>query len=367
MTGTPVLSAERRDIPGLDGLRALSILLVLSAHLVTHSVLWPQLPQLAGLGTLGVEIFFAISGYLITTLLLREWGKKWSIDLSQFYLRRVTRIFPAYYVFLAISAVSVSLGLFSPAGGRWWPAPLYLTNLITTNSLIGHSWSLSVEEQFYLSWPFAISKLGPRRAYVAALLTFVTAPIIRILLFVTTRNNWLASSWNHDFIAAGCMVALLERDILSGGSARLARALQSRFVMLASLVLVALHLILGPSTGLLFGINLSLGLSIEAVSAALIVGWCVRNGTTTTIGGLLENPIVRRIGVLSYSIYLWQQPFLFGYAPIPRWSWLPATLLCAWMSYRFVETPALALRRRLARARRPFSVPVRVAPRDDSP
>lgn len=340
-----LVSTERRNIPGLDGLRALSIVFVIAAHAIMNYRFLPNLPQLAELGTLGVEIFFAISGYLITTLLLREWSRDSAIDLSGFYIRRVTRIFPAYYVFLVICAIGIAIGFLSAAGGRWWPAPLYLSNLITTNNLIGHSWSLSVEEQFYLTWPLAVSKWGPRRASVAAIIAVLTAPIFRIGLYVFTRNGWLASSWNHDFIAMGCLLALLERGVLPGGSVLLSRLLRTPVVIVASLALLVLHVGFGETRNVLFAVRLGALLSVEALCAALVVGWTVRN-SASVVGRLLEAKPVRTLGVLSYSLYLWQQPFLFRYVPMQWWASLLGTLVCAWLSYRLVERPALALRRR---------------------
>lgn len=347
MTATAVISAERRDIPTLDGLRAISIACVLLSHFLLHTAFLSRFPYLAEFGSLGVEIFFGISGYLITTLLLREFSVRRAIDIPRFYLRRVTRIFPAYYVFLGLCALAVWVGVIVVERGRWWPALAYVSNLVMTNVLIGHSWSLSVEEQFYLTWPLALAALGPRRAWWVAIAVFVSGPLMRVALYGITHDGFIASSWNHDFIAAGCMMALSEQAPELRVSRRLELLLQSRWIALAPLGLVALHLAFGLSQRWVFAARVGAVFSVEAVLVALTLAWCVRN-PSTIVGRALEWRPLRAVGVLSYSLYLWQQPFLFNYVPIPRWTWLPASFVCAWLSYRLIELPALTLRKRFA-------------------
>jgi peptidoglycan/LPS O-acetylase OafA/YrhL len=142
---------DRRSIPSLDGLRAISISLVLLAH----ASLFPDFPKRLELTShfalLGVRVFYVISGYLITTLLLRELTRSPRIDLRRFYFRRTLRIFPPYYVFLGCVALAGAMGILSMGGARWIPAVTYTSNILSTGSwFIGHSWTLSMEEQFYI-------------------------------------------------------------------------------------------------------------------------------------------------------------------------------------------------------------------------
>src|SRR3954469_21177395 len=106
---------SKRVIPSLDGLRGISILLVIWSHALNAPV-----------GELGVQVFFVISGYLITTLLLQEYEASGGVDLSAFYMRRATRIMPAYVAYLLVIAGLIHLGFLSlPNGARWWPALTY--------------------------------------------------------------------------------------------------------------------------------------------------------------------------------------------------------------------------------------------------
>lgn len=136
-----------KRIPSLDGLRAIAIALVVVGHWAgTHNF-----PVGLGSAFLGVRIFFVISGYLITTLLLREQSQTATISLSEFYVRRAYRILPAATVFLAIMLITRRHEL------TWYHAAmaaLYLADFDPTRPMFfGHLWSLSVEEQFYLLWP----------------------------------------------------------------------------------------------------------------------------------------------------------------------------------------------------------------------
>src|SRR5438128_1629254 len=141
--------------PGLDGIRALAILLVLSFH-----------SGLLGGGFLGFYCFFVLSGFLITGLLFEEWDRRYWISLAGFYVRRMRRLFPA----LLLTIVGVGLVYFSVPGVEhgigYWPTvasvALYSSNWLAafgghhtwaSLGLLGHTWSLGIEEQFYLVWP----------------------------------------------------------------------------------------------------------------------------------------------------------------------------------------------------------------------
>ena len=160
-----------RHIPSLDGLRALSVLLVIVLHTLLRNHLYNQIPfvyRLVGNGSLGVFIFFVISGYLITTLLLREREKTGTISLKSFYIRRAFRILPPLYLYILFLAVLGATGHLPGMNRRELITALTLTrNYVPHVSLwaMEHFWSLCIEEQFYLLWPTVLVLLhaAPQR------------------------------------------------------------------------------------------------------------------------------------------------------------------------------------------------------------
>ena len=154
--GHPGAGTESSRIPSLDGLRAISIGMVLTAHLaasVTALEHRPLLLYTIGNGNRGVSVFFVISGFLITSLLLKERELTGKISLRDFYLRRAFRILPPFWVFLACIAVIWKLRIIETSWTNLGVALIFLRDYIPGDWWTGHSWSLSVEEQFYLLWP----------------------------------------------------------------------------------------------------------------------------------------------------------------------------------------------------------------------
>src|SRR4051812_33530313 len=142
-------------IPSLDGLRAISIAFVLFAHLAgTRNFPASRVVgKIVDFGALGVHVFFVISGYLITRLLLEELERRQRISLGRFYLRRTLRIFPPYYAFILALVAAQALGWLQLASRDVMHAMTYTSNYYLERSwFTGHTWSLSVEEQFYLLW-----------------------------------------------------------------------------------------------------------------------------------------------------------------------------------------------------------------------
>src|SRR4051812_6025192 len=183
---TPSHDSFRRTrvFASLDGLRCVSILGVIWFHTTARS------GGLAGSGFLGVELFFAISGFLITTLLLREAETRGRVSLKAFYLRRTLRIFPLYYVVLGAYVVLAWQFEHGPAGAIFWRnLPSYLTytsnwfvRLDSVRTIFYFAWSLATEEQFYLFWPLVIASSRSRWQAAAAMLGLVSvAQIVRLL------------------------------------------------------------------------------------------------------------------------------------------------------------------------------------------
>ena len=151
-----------RRMPGLDGLRALAILAVVWHHAHPGYAGWP----ISHNGFLGVDVFFVLSGFLITSLLLHEQQTTGAISLTQFYVRRSLRIFPLYYAVLALLAAYFALSKPSAQGLAFlselpWHLA-YASNWVGLESMMAITWSLSTEEQFYLVWPPVLALLGAR-------------------------------------------------------------------------------------------------------------------------------------------------------------------------------------------------------------
>lgn len=332
----------RREIPCLDGLRAISILLVLLAHFVYAERAWGLPQQLGQLGQTGVHVFFVISGYLITTLLVREYERTRTIRLRGFWWRRITRIAPAYVVYLLVVWLLVP----KPDEARWWPALTYTSNLFHTHWwLIGHSWSLSVEEQFYLTWPLALSALGPRKSRQLAGVVFLATPLVRALVYVETHAAWRALFWDYDFIAAGAFLALWRPN-----------GFRLRYSWLAPVAAVALSLLFVDAIRWRFAAQILIGLPLEAIAIALTLGSCLA-APSSRLGRVLDTRFLRWLGVISYSVYLWQEPFLRDDPPMAPLIGVPCAIAVAWLSFVLVERSGLRLRDRLPELLRQFFVP----------
>lgn len=158
---------QRRTFANLDGLRCISILAVLWYHVPRSD----KLPGVLERGFLGVDLFFVISGFLITTLLLREQDRHGRISLTAFYMRRTLRIFPIYYLslcgywlWIANSAHAAAIGLPQPFYASLLAYATYTANVVSTELSWRHTWSLATEEQFYLLWPPLLAWLGVRKS-----------------------------------------------------------------------------------------------------------------------------------------------------------------------------------------------------------
>ena len=317
-----------RRIPSLDGLRTISIGLVLLGHLY-GTANYPQNAVthfLSGYAHLGVQIFFAISGFLITTLLLNERQKTGRIDFYAFYLRRTRRIFPAAFFYITV------MWIVARPGYLWW-AYCYMMCYAGQGRpwLLGHLWSLSVEEQFYLLWPFALA-FGFLRKEKIAFAAMLLAPFARILF-------WRAGMHDideyfpavADSLVAGCLLAFY-RPMLQVKGRWLTRPLV--FLVLAVLTASIPWMLPRVRMQILLG-------GLPPVIIALFIFAAIERRDW-----LLNNRVTYALGVLSYSLYLWQQPFL-NRASTQWWTAFPVNLLlalaCAVGSYYVVERPFLRM------------------------
>jgi peptidoglycan/LPS O-acetylase OafA/YrhL len=336
-------------IPSLDGLRAISIMLVMASHLVyIESFPLPKMIEplwLDRLGPLGVRVFFVISGFLISSLLFRELETNQSINLGKFYLRRMLRIFPPYYFFILVMIVLSRLDWVKLSGLDIIHALTYTINYYPERSwVIGHGWSLSVEEQFYLLWPAILLLAGKRRGLLISLSFFLIAPFIRLGYFYlkpayVEYELGFRFETTADAIAIGCLLAGNYKWLLS--QPYFHKMVKSRlFILVPILVLFASEINPVRIRYILFAIP------IQNIGIAACVAWCITN-YKGLIGTILNTRPVAFFGVISYSIYLWQQPFLNPYSSLPI-SQFPLNLLMVGIvsiiSYYFVERPFLMFR-----------------------
>ncbi len=356
-------------IPSLDGLRAVSITFVLVSHL--RRTLPPQ-PSVVeqGLffldnGRLGVVVFFVISGYLITRLLRREQQETGRISLSSFYARRTIRIFPAFYLYVGTIAVLSATGVIRVTREHLLAAGAYLWNYRhvfiddagTGLWYLGHTWSLSLEEQFYLLWPLTVVLVGLLGARRAALAVVLLAPVSRVVTYlVWPESRGAIGMMLHtaiDGILIGGFVALVEGEPwFERAVARLRNGVLPAVAVFVAVVIVRLLAVRYEGTFML-----SVGMTVEVVCIAVVMMWAIRY-PDTLVGRVLNAKPLMAVGVLSYSLYLWQQLFL---APYPDEAFVfpfPFNLLAAFAaataSYWLVEKPFLRLRARLRHRKKPL-------------
>jgi peptidoglycan/LPS O-acetylase OafA/YrhL len=347
-----IVREDRAYLPALDGVRGVAILLVLGQHAPTKPLTD---------GFVGVTVFFCLSGYLITTLLIRELGTG-RIDLRAFYRRRAARLYPALLTVVVVTTVvlliarhDLSAGqILAPAGA----AVGYVTSLFdwsghsfATYDYFNYTWTLSVEEQFYLLWPVALLVGYRRNPRLFATLTALLAGLsLAVNLYLGLSRDvkfdpheYFGSDTNALPILTGCLLAIvLHNRWLPRAVRRLAPA------ALLTIPLVAWvayrndthHVSLVWVAGAVLTLVMLIGVVTRPRSAA---------------GSILASRPLRWLGQRSYSIYLWNVLariailHAIGHTVVGDVAWAAMFLVLAEASFRFVERP---LRARLARRRR---------------
>jgi peptidoglycan/LPS O-acetylase OafA/YrhL len=327
-----------KRIPSLDGLRAISISMVVAGHWIFLAHGWQLALYYAHLG---VKIFFVISGYLITTLLIQEHARTSTINLGDFYVRRAYRIFPAAMAFM----LPVFVVYWSQL--RWYhmaAAALYVANFDPLRPwFLGHLWSLSVEEQFYFLWPSVLRKWYRHRIKILAAVLLL-APIYRLACYALKAPHAAVESFPAvaDSLAAGCLLAILTPHIPKIKA-------WLGFLMLFPIVLVPMY---PPVTRLHTVVLLFFLWPLMLLSIAGVLLHVVQ----TPYRLLNLRPVVW-LGKISYSLYLWQQ--LFTLNPHSRpWYFLLFAVGLACLSYYLVEQPMLRLRERRTRGRSELPPPL---------
>ena len=329
-------------VPSLDSLRGISILLVLAGHLSGT----PGSPAFANglhnLGNWGVKFFFVISGFIITKLLVEECERAGAIGFGRFFLRRSAKILPAYFAYVAIIAVFALFKAIELMPGDLLHAATFTMNFHAERGwYLNHTWSLGVEEQFYLCWPLVV--LMCRRATLlrVCIAIMVLAPLIRAYMWyqleVGPTQMTRALPAAVDALAAGALFFLLLNRLRSVWP----RAATWGFVLVAAAFVVPAAIFKLAGAGQFY----VWGQSVMILLIAATVIHCVLH-PDAGIGALFNNPVFVAHGTISYSLYLWQEPFLNTYDP--RWhTYFPLNLLLAYIcgiaSFVMIERPARAL------------------------
>lgn len=351
--------AAAGHIRGFDGLRGLSIILVLLRHLAVEQWL-PDVPLIRRLywdlasGEAGVNIFFALSGFLITRLLLLEQRRSGSIDLRKFYVRRFLRLLPPLLVFLLISSVL----LFTDRINIWAPGLLvsffYLYNFIPSthfDSELGHTWSLAVEEQFYLFWPFVLGAARRRTTVLVALsivlLSMVAYVVLPVMVIPGSAHDTLLSSVfdvRRLFIPAvgTIMIGALTAIAFHHRPQRLAGWCTRPWWMLAAFALYLSPLLLPPALR-------PAALIPQGIAVSMLL-LRVMHRQDTLLTRLLEWTPLAYLGRISYGVYVYHVLFM-GTAPgqglIPMFPLnVVASLAFAMLSFELLERRVLRLKER---------------------
>jgi peptidoglycan/LPS O-acetylase OafA/YrhL len=334
----------------IDGLRAVAVIPVMIVHC------WPT--ALPGAGV-GVDLFFVISGFVITNLLLTEFSETQSISIKNFYIRRALRIMPALLsVCFAVSAFIVSLAVFEHSVAPLSKLAIVIAALsstmnwarafdITGGSLLGHSWSLSIEEQFYLVWPLTLLFFLKRNISKSKLLAGV---ILTILFIITWRALLLGDNANFsrvtngtdtraDEIIIGCSLAL--------SGVQSSRTWIAKFWFIPMLALLACMTFSRYDDPLLY----QTGYLVVMFSSAWLV--LLARDESTAYMNFLQTKLFLWIGRRSYSLYLWHFPIIVGLNMLgfngAFWGAVCfiGSFFIADASYRLIERPALYLKDRL--------------------
>lgn len=365
------MSTERSTIhlPGLNGLRAISALAVVVSHTTLNldrfgldryvfGTFTDGTPRGLDLASYGVSIFFTISGFLITHLLLRERAVTGDIGIKRFYVRRMLRIWPLYYTYLL-----AALALTILVGAAWRGDSLVLYLLLLANipplfggkiALLAHLWSIGVEEQFYLFWPVFLKWCRTRYLLVTAVVLGGLLLLVFVAKYLTmfkgiTWPTMVLGMMRFQCMLIGCAGAMLwaRRNVL------FMRATTHRSTQLlawAAIALIAVNHFPVPS----FLANEV----VSCIALALIMGQVTR----TTMMLDLENVVLDRLGRMSYSIYVLHPMIILLFA---RWADVSAlspalryavvygtvlllTLSAAWLSYHYFEMPFLRRKERFA-------------------
>ncbi|WP_239107229.1 acyltransferase family protein [Corynebacterium sp. FDAARGOS 1242] len=352
--------ARLRQVPGLDGLRGLAVVAVVIYHFFGD-----LLPG----GYLGVDMFFVLSGFLITSLLIREFNVTGRISLTDFWIRRFRRILPAALVVLCLcTAVVSAIGGDLAVGIReQFLGTLFFVNnwtqIATSQTyfapnevqVFAHYWSLAVEEQFYLIWPllmtgvFAVSRRKPTRLPIAVALVLATASALAMAFLFAPGDDPTRVYYGTDTHAFGLLVGALLSFMLTSTSKEAGAdswASTSKGVLASTVGTLALLAYLAQLVWMGADREFTYrgGLVLTSVLGAAMIWAVVRE--TGPLTWFFGTRVMRWLGQRSFSLYLWHWPIimiLVAVSDAPSWALgilaLPLSFVLAEVTYQFVENP----------------------------
>jgi peptidoglycan/LPS O-acetylase OafA/YrhL len=345
------------QIPALDGLRGIAILSVMVFHFSCvfengASRLDHWVVSLASHGSRGVDLFFVLSGFLITRILIRS--RESTNCLQSFYMRRVLRIFPVYFLYVFI--VFGIMRQFDPMSmqhTRLWPYLAYISNWQKGTGLadphLTHMWSLAVEEQFYLVWPLLVLLCPPKRLMQASVAICLFALGLRIVATgqVAPQILFRMTPFRADALAGGAIIACIFE------SERKTELIKRFALPVAGLVFLATLVLRGSAYAH------ALEFSAIVVGCAALIFFAAQQNPSA-----LRHPLLTAVGKYSYGMYvyhllmgslIWSLLKTFhNVVPLAalKWSYFPIASACvfaaAWLSYHYFEMPFLRLKERFA-------------------
>ena len=351
-------------LTGLDTLRALAIALVLMSHyngFVRHA---PGFRAIGSVGWAGVDLFFVLSGYLIGNQLLAPAARGERLDVPKFFARRLLRTLPNYYVVLAIYLLLPDSPIAGHAMASVWRFLTFTQNFVLTyGETFTHSWSLCIEEQFYLVLPLAVIALvgkqrSPRLLWCALAAAIAVGMATRGMAFLDGKDMFAASVYyatlaRFDELLPGVAIAML-KHFHPAAFTRLLRF--GNTLLLTGLVAVtaALYGVMNEAPNAFLASTF--GFSLIAFSFALLT--CAALSPTSLLNRL-RVPGATNLALWSYAVYLAHKPVFMALrpellarginpnAPLTIVAVMAAGIFCGWLLYRLVETPFMQLRAKL--------------------
>ena len=363
-----VVAGPERHIPALDGIRGLAVLLVLVFHIFQFEPAPQQTLLRLGysatrFGQTGVDLFFVLSGFLITGILLDT--KASARFFVNFYGRRTLRIFPLYYGVLVLFLLVLPRVLSTPLPGigsvwLWTFSTNFALSAGHDGGLVGHFWTLAIEEQFYLVWPLVVYCLSRANLIRICVISLAAAAVLRVVVESYGMSSFMLTPCRIDTLLLGALLALAARSPLGQKDWS-----ASAVVVAVAVAMVALPLCVTMSgSGSVWLPAVKYPMIGVFYAALLVIGVSAHPGSLA--GRLLNLGPLRSLGKYSYGIYVYHPPIIIGTAHLferAAWSspaleafgaWFlalkiglifAASFAAAWLSWHLYEKRFLTLKR----------------------
>ena len=337
---------DKSYFPSLDGWRAIAVMMVVIGHAsstINNQSLLYKLIDLFIYANLGVKIFFFLSGFLITTLLIKEYIKFGKINIKFFFIKRILRIFPVLYLFIIVLIIINAIFKLEISFDNFLAAALLYSNFKMQSGgwFTGHIWSLSVEEQFYLIWPFLFVFMH-NKLYQFCITVILIVPCLRVYWYFYPNNFQVTLGPFLSYaetIFSGSFTAILSFKNFISSSSKIWSV--KWLSIIAILILIFLNFLIRNGIAGIFILPLH-----STINNLLLVFLMINTliNTKTLLYKVLNHKVMVQIGIISYSLYLWQQLFIVPmdvYADKVHWSIFPLNILfslvTAYISYHYFE------------------------------